>query len=383
VILKLVRYVDHFSFAAANLLIGSFVSRYGGEQEFNDFILGVTFALFLYGFIKLIFISGLSVGRLKFTDSSMLGLKCYQCFLSFIGVLVGFCGSLNIFFYLIFFIITFLSIDYYRIYYASKLDMVRSSVPSVLYFIFVVTNYSISHFLGGDLLKTLMTCFMLVVFFTSLFKIFSTNSRPVFGIDVGSKFFLLYWLSNSAISHAPVFLFSVYEARMAATFFAMRSLFNAFSTLLRPKEVDFRLALQSMMNPRVLVLNFMKYAVVLYLVFALVMIFFSENIMNIVYTESFNLTWESIVAFSLYMILIWPPVLLESISVKQNQLRNLAIARMLDLVLMMVLFFVGCFFSSSFDIFALLLAFSSIASLLMLFRITSDNYSRGQDDLKN
>lgn len=381
-ILKLARYVDHFSFAAANLLIGSFVSRYGGEQEFNDFILGVTIALFLYGFIKLIFISGLSVGRLKFTDKSMVGFKYYQCTLSFLGMSLYLFGSLNIFVYMFFFVLIFLSIDYYRVYYASNVDMVRSSIPSVLYLIFVVTNYSISYIGGYDLLKIFMSCFMLLVFLSSFFKILSTNSHPVFGVDVGNKNFLFYWLSNSAISHVPVFLFSVYEAKMAAVFFALRSLFNAFSTLLRPKEVDFRLALQSITNPRILVFNFMKYAVVLYLTFALVMTFFSENIMEMVYSESFGLTWESIMAFSLYMILIWPPLLLESVAVKQNQLRKLAIARMIDLLLVAALFCVGWYVSFSFGMFVLFLAFSSIASLLMLYKLTSVHYSRGLNDHK-
>ncbi len=49
---KLSKYADHFSFAGGNVLLASCVSKFGVEGEFNDFILGITLALFIYGFIN-------------------------------------------------------------------------------------------------------------------------------------------------------------------------------------------------------------------------------------------------------------------------------------------------------------------------------------------
>ncbi|GAA3912642.1 hypothetical protein [Litoribacillus peritrichatus] len=376
---KLAKYADHFFFAGANILLGSCVAKYGTEGAFNNFVLGVTIALFVYGFIKFVFVNALAVGVIKFSKNTVAGLSVYHLCFSLLGIICYYYETAyaDIVVFATFLISVYLGIDYYRFFFIEKGSYIKSPLFSVLFFFFVSINYCLSSFLDVDYLQFSMCVAMLILFVISFIRFIFSGRRGEFGKGVGEFHSCLYWLANSMLSHAPVVFMSLYKPKMAAGFYALRTIFNVVSTFLRPKEVDFRLSLKYGVDERKEVLAFLRLAFLMFWGVAVIVSLLRERIFETLYSDSFDLNFADVLVFSLYMLLNWMPLLLEGIATKQGNVRKLSEARFYDLVLLFIVL-AGCYLiDADFILVVFVLMLSAIPSYFLLFRVVSVGNRRG------
>lgn len=372
---KLSKYADHFSFAGGNVLLASCVSKFGAEGEFNDFILGITLALFIYGFIKFVFVNALAVGLTDFSKKTNAALSVYHIAFATLGLTFFYvdssCSDVAVF--ATFIISIYLMIDYSRINFVGNGRNIQSALLSVLFLLFVSLNYIASMWIGIYLLQTSMVAVLVILLIMSFARLLKSGLEFELGQGLLNANTFVYWLSNSLASHVPIIFLTFYKPQMAAGFYAIRTLFNAASTLLRPREVDFRLSLKSNGVENVLIIKFLGFAALLFFGVAALISLMLDQVLELIYSDTFGLTALDIFSFSVYMTLLWIPPLLEGVSAKLGKVWALSRIRLCDLILLIASLSFCYFYNAIFLEVVVALSLSVVPSFCLMVSIIHSN----------
>ncbi|WP_434938299.1 O-antigen ligase family protein [Shewanella sp. HL-SH8] len=363
--------IDHSSFALANVLLGSMISKFGTEILLEQFVISISFALFLYGFIKFVYINRLACGELVFNNSTHVGLLFYIFFSGCVGVVAFFLDlwMREVYVLISFFILMYLLIDYFRLYFLHHKKVMASAFLSCSYLLFIVSLYLISYITKD--LSWLVIFLVYLVCTSSLISLplaLYINGRAIFGNFNSFGFSFIYWFSNSAISNVPLVLLTFLSPKVGVAFFALRTLYNAISTFLRPREVDFRMSLKEKSRTLEKIKRFLGSIIFLYSIFTCVMLFFYVDFFDFIYSNTFDITYFQVLFFSFYTIAIWMVVVVEGVYIQLNDIRSLAKARLLDLILLFMTLLLSQYFELELTAILALLTITSFPTFYLLYK---------------
>lgn len=371
--------IDHASFAIANVLLGSLIAKHSPEGQFQDFVIGISIALFIYSFIKLVFINMLALGKISFGRQCLTGYLCYISFFSAVGFTFYILQSHGFVFiqYACFLISIYISIDYLRQYYLEINKCVFSCIGSCIFLLIICLIYLLSitfHFIGllEKSMIYLFGLFILISFFIVIKKKLYNVPNVIICNTTNISHSLMYWISNSTISNLPVLYISAIKPQLGLAFFALRTVFNGVSTLLRPKEIDLRMSLKTQKDFKYKTIGFIKTSLLYYITFFIFIIISHEEIFRLLYSTDFGITYLDLLGFTFYSILIWVVIAFENVCIFLDKMRLLSRVRLLDLLLILASLLVLTAFELDLYQVTFLLILSSSPSLISLLRLINE-----------
>lgn len=365
--IRILKLGDHVGFAVGNFLLAGYISKNFGEIFFGYYVLGLTIALFFYGFFRISFINkiyvDLAVGENKNVASMLFVI------ISLFGGGFLFLSELQPYFNVgLFFCIIFLvyfQIDYFRAGFQIASKVFKSTLPSVFFLLSVLLFYIFGYFYQYIFL------YLLIVFLLSLKECLVNNvfvnKYIAFWFKIAFKNVSVYWLLNSACSHLPVIFLAGKSGLLVGGFYALRSLLGTSSMIIRSLEIDLRLNITKVEGGSKGAISefFLKCFFIISICSFLIFIFFDFVFLKI-YGTGFEMNRKAVFFFGLYMFSCWIPLVVEIICLRFSDNKVLSKIRALDLMFFLIVCTSFFYSVNSVETFVILCSFGNLSSALYL-----------------
>lgn len=336
--MRLLKLGDHISFAIGNFLLAGYISKNYGDIVFSYYVLGITIALFFYGFFRISFINKI------YADLTLNDDKQVAIILFLIISLLGVCfmylsdmypySNVGVFFCVLF--LVYFQIDYFRAISKSKNDILKSIFPSFVFVLSVLFFY-----LVGFFYQYIFLYFCIVLFLSIreciVSKVFSGGYLIHWFYDA-FRSMSAYWLLNSACSHLPVIFLAGKSSLLVGGFYALRSVLGTSAMIIRSLEIDLRINITKFNGDQCnsVIIKFLMKCFFIIGVCSLGIYVFFDFIFLKIYGTNFEMSGKVAIFFGLYVFSCWAPIVVEVICLKASDSAVLRKIRVLDLVLFIV-----------------------------------------------